>query len=176
MISDLALASGLVLGAVLIWAALVKLARPAATRVSFDALGLPAAGVLALAVPVVEALCAVAVVLRPAVGGWFALTLLVAFTGFVAKAIRSGTAAPCSCFGSSRSDPVSSTDIVRNVLLISLALVATGAPVGRPALPTLAALIVVTTAVAAGRVLLAVLDLRRSSGGPLFPDAPGSSS
>ncbi|MEA2702778.1 MAG: Methylamine utilization protein MauE, partial [Actinomycetota bacterium] len=102
----------------------------------------------------------------PAVGAVAALVLLAAFSAVLARAVASGIGAPCACFGRPRTDPVSVIDIVRNILLSLLAVVALGA--GRPTRPSPGEAAVVVAAVVGGTLLLAVLRwvhaARHSSG------------
>ncbi len=49
--------------------------------------------------------------------------LLVAFTVLLVRALRAGSTAPCACFGSLRTRPVTWWSVARNVALIVLALV-----------------------------------------------------
>ncbi|MDY7099682.1 MAG: MauE/DoxX family redox-associated membrane protein [Actinomycetota bacterium] len=113
-----------VLAAVLAASAGAKLADRPATAQAFASLGVPAPGPAALAVPVVELAVAVTLVAAPAAGGFAALAVLVCFTLFLVDRIRSGTTAPCRCFGGLRTEAVGRIDIVRNVVLMVLALVA----------------------------------------------------
>lgn len=170
---DVARAAAVVLAAVFAMAAVAKLRRPAATSSSFAALGLPQPGMLAYAVPVVEVVLAVALIDAPAPAAWAAIVLLAAFTAVLARAIAKGTGAPCACFGSARraTEPVSSVELVRNAMLAALAVVATGAPAGEVGVPSLPALVIVTVAVAAGRLVLGLVDLRRH-GGRIWPGVP----
>lgn len=167
----IASASALVLCVVFAVAGVAKLARPGDTRASFGGLGVPAPRASAVVVPVVELALAVALVARPAVAGWGAVALLAAFSVAIAVAVGRGVEAPCSCFGTARHEPVSSAELVRNALLGALAIVATGAD-GRAGWPGLPEVVLVTVAVALGRVGLAVIDFRRR-GNRLFPDLPG---
>lgn len=123
----------LVLAAVFVWAAAAKLARRDQTAASFDALRVPASGVLARLVPLVELLLAVGLIALPPVGGAAALVLLAAFSAVILRAIVSGVRPPCSCFGSGRTDPVSGVDVLRNILLAGLATAAIFTP--EPAVP-----------------------------------------
>lgn len=172
-VDDVARAAALVLAAVFAVAAVAKLRQPTATSSSFAALGLPAAGLLAYAVPAVEAALAVALVVAPAPAAWAGLVLLAVFTLVLARAIARGTDAPCACFGSARRarEPVSGVELVRNAMLAALAIVATGAPTGDTGVPSLPALVIVTLAVAAGRLVLGLVDLRRH-GGRIWPGVP----
>lgn len=170
---DVARAAAIVLAAVFAVAAVAKLRQPVSTARSFAALGLPAPAVLAYAVPAVEAGLAVALVAVPRAAAWVAIVLLAAFTAVLARSITKGTGAPCACFGSARraSEPVSGVELVRNAMLAALAVIATGAPAGAALVPPLPALVVVTLLVAAGRVVLALADLRRH-GGRIWPGVP----
>ena len=140
------------LAAVFVRAGAAKVARPAQTATSFVALGVPAAGAAARAVPVVELLVAVALLAAPRAGAIGALGLLVPFTAVLARAVAAGTQTPCNCFGSARADPVSGADVVRNVLLGLLAVVAAFAT--RPARPSIGAAVAALAAFAAGWALL----------------------
>ena len=170
---DVARAAAIVLAAVFAVAAVAKLRQPATTTSSFAALGLPSPSVLTYAVPAVEAVLAVALVIAPAPAAWAAVVLLAAFTVVLARAIAKGTGAPCACFGSARraTEPVSGVELVRNAMLAALAIVATGAPAGDTGVPSLPALVIVTVAVAAGRLVLGLVDLRRH-GGRIWPGVP----
>lgn len=164
MLSDLGEAAGLALAVVFGWAAVAKFRRPALTRSSFAALGLPTPGVLAVAVPVAELLTVALLLLRVPVGASLAVAALVAFTAVLLRALRAGVVAPCSCFGSARDEPVSSTEVVRNLLAMALGVLATGAP-NAPPTPTPTASLAVAAAVGVGRGALSLLDRRRTSGG-----------
>lgn len=113
-----------VLAAVLAASAGAKLADRDATARAFGLLGVPASRTAAVAVPVAELTVAAVLVVAPAAGGFAALAVLVCFTAFLADRIRSGATAPCRCFGGLRTEAVGTIDIVRNVVLMALALVA----------------------------------------------------
>lgn len=147
--------ASLVLAGVLVWAGLAKWRHPRTTAAAFAALGVPGARV----VPVVELGAAVALVARPAVGGPFAAGMLLAFGAVLVRAARRGVG--CACFGGSPSQPASARELVRNAGLLVLAVLATGA---RPAVPPLAEVVLVTTAVALGAVALAAASVRADLG------------
>ncbi|MFN2503919.1 MAG: MauE/DoxX family redox-associated membrane protein [Acidimicrobiales bacterium] len=149
----------LVLAVTFVRAAAAKLARPALTAAGFGAMGLPAPGVLSRAVPVVELAVAALLVALPAVGGVVALALLVVFSVVLARAVRAGVSTGCTCFGAVSSEPVSSVDLQRNLLLAGLALGALDAP--EPVVPSVAAVVLVGAAALAGVGLLR-LSRRRS--------------
>jgi hypothetical protein len=117
-----------------------------ATERSFTDLGLPRPATMARVVPAVEVGTAVVLVLTPALGGVVAVVLLAFFTTFLVTRLRAGTDAPCSCFGSTRRDPISAANLVGNGFLLLLGLAALLAP--GPALPTAVDLAVLAVAVA----------------------------
>jgi len=152
-----------VLAVVFALAGVAKLRRPSVTARSFADLGLPAARELAVAVPVVELAMAVGLVVVPPVAAAMALLLLLAFTAVLVAAIRSGRGqAGCGCLGSTRTDPVSAVEIIRNGMLAAAAVVAMGA--SGPVAPGLGDVIAVTTAALVALLLLALADMRRSTG------------
>lgn len=151
--AGIATTAALVLAGLLAWAATAKLARPAATARTFIELGVPAPRALAVAVPVIELATAVTLALAPRAGGVVAAGVIAGFTAFLATRLGSGVA--CGCFGSAGRDPVSAVHLVRNGLLAALAATAVTAP--QPAVPALADIIVVGTAVAIGAVVVALV-------------------
>ncbi len=118
--------AALILGAVMVRAALAKLRSLAQTEADFASLGLVAAGPLAVAVPVVELAVAALLVLAPGWGGVVAAALLAAFTAVIVRVLRSpdGLTPSCACFGGSNRSPVSSRHVARNAVLLGLALIA----------------------------------------------------
>ena len=122
--TPLALAAALALAAVLAWAGVAKLRRPGATADDFAELGLPGAGLLSIAVPVAELVTAILLVLVPGWGGVVAFGLLAVFTANLAMVVRSGRLVSCACFGGSSRDPVSSRHLVRNLVLLAMAMAA----------------------------------------------------
>jgi uncharacterized membrane protein YphA (DoxX/SURF4 family) len=151
------------LAATLAYAGIAKLRRPGTTAAGFAALGLPAPDTLARAVPVVELAVAAALVLVPRAGAAVALVLLLGFTAVLARVVVRGETVSCGCFGTARREPVSVVDLARNGLLaVAAAIVLV---VSDPTTPDLADVVLVTTVVALGLVLLALLDLRRTTGG-----------
>lgn len=152
------------------WAALAKSVRHRATVRAFTDLGLPQPAALGVAVPVGEAVIAVALVARPTVGAALALAALAAFTLVVVRAVSRGSAAGCACFGSRRIEPVAPADVVRNGFLAALAAVATGTThLVRPgALSVVAMVVGVTTAAGvqsvARRRLVGGTDVTRPGG------------
>ena len=151
---------GLLLAATLVWAGGAKTAQPAATRAAFGALGLPAAGLLARGMPVVEGVTAVLLLAVPRVGAAVALALLLLFSAVVVRAIGLGVTTGCSCFGSRSTEPVSWVDVVRNALLMVLALAAL-VPT-RPVVPSAAAAFGAVAASGAGVAVIAATRRRVS--------------
>jgi hypothetical protein len=147
--------AALVLAGVLVWAAVAKLTRPRTTAASFAALGVPGARV----VPVMELVVAAALAVWPPVGAPAAAALLAAFGVVLVRAMRRGVG--CACFGGAASQPAGVRELVRNAGLLALAAVAA---FGRPGVPTLADVVLVTTAVAVGAVGLAAAGVRREVG------------
>jgi hypothetical protein len=138
-------ACAVALALVLAIAAAAKARDPRATAASFATLGLPRPATVARVVPAVEAGAAVVLLLTPVLGGFLALTLLAFFTTFLASRLLAGVRAPCSCFGSSRRDPISAANLVGNSFLMLLALGALAAP--GPQLPRAVDLAVLAAAV-----------------------------
>ncbi|WP_232665273.1 MauE/DoxX family redox-associated membrane protein [Pseudonocardia sp. TRM90224] len=90
-----------------------------------DVLPAGAVGAVGVAVPVLEAVAAVALVVpaTAVAGAVLALGLLAAFTVGVAAVLRRGTAASCLCFGVTER-PFGPRHLVRNGFLIAVALLA----------------------------------------------------
>jgi hypothetical protein len=108
--------AALALAVVFAWSSVGKLI----TKPDMTKLGLPSWSGEATAY--VEALLALALLLRPADGGFVALALLAGFTTFLVRRFDSGTG--CGCFGSSSTKPVGIAALVRNAALLALAAVA----------------------------------------------------
>jgi hypothetical protein len=124
----LALGARIVLAAVLVFAAIAKLRdRKRVVEQMADFVGRRAAPLASVAVPGVELALAIALLAVPqqAWPGWLAAALLLVFTGVLVRAeVRH---VPCPCFGTSSSArPVGSLAIIRNGVLLALAVIATG--------------------------------------------------
>jgi hypothetical protein len=132
--STLARLSAVVLTVVFAWAGAAKLADREGTADAFGALGLRRPTDLAIVVPVLELFVAIELIAMPLVGAYGALFMLVAFTVVLIGVVRRGVPVACACFGSVSSkpaEPVSWRSLLRNGVLIVLALVAAaGAPAG----------------------------------------------
>jgi uncharacterized membrane protein YphA (DoxX/SURF4 family) len=168
--TGVAYATALVLAAVFAWAGVAKLRNRATTAVTIAALGLPAPRTLAVAVPGAELVLAIGLVVVPGWSAVAAVALLAGFTTFLVRAMRSGVEIGCGCFGTARREPVSFVEVVRNGLLAAAALVATAAPA--PAAVGLDDVVLVSTAAAAGAVVLALCDVKRRTGHLIALDLP----
>lgn len=130
--SAVALAARAVLAAVLVWSAAAKLRDRRAVEPQLAALVGTGAGtsrMLAVALPVVELAVAAGLVLalESVVPGLAAAALLVVFSAVLLRARPRHV--PCPCFGAATSEaPVGTRAVVRNGLLLALAVLAT-APV-----------------------------------------------
>lgn len=124
MSDSLAVMAAVVVGCVLLVAAVSKLARPAQWRAQSAGLGVP--WVVAVVVPFVElALGALLLVqLQRQLAAWGAVVLFVAFTALLARRLSQGQHPPCACFGSLSAKPIGPGQLVRNAVLIVLALTA----------------------------------------------------
>lgn len=111
-----------VVGGVLLWAGLAKLRERSWALLALEA-GTPRSVVVAL--PIVESMLGLALVLQvvPRVVGWSAVALFAAFTVVIVQRVRSGSRAPCNCFGGSRQDPVGPITIARNIALLVIAVI-----------------------------------------------------
>jgi Methylamine utilisation protein MauE len=130
----LALGCRIVLAAVLAVAAVAKIAGRRALPANLRAMGVAPpwfSVVLAVLLPMVELAVAAALVTvrESAVPALLALSLLVAFSGVLLMTAK--RAVPCACFGSvGIGAHRTSAAIMRNGVLIALAVLATGSPEG----------------------------------------------
>ncbi|MEO7837140.1 MAG: MauE/DoxX family redox-associated membrane protein [Acidimicrobiales bacterium] len=124
MIELVGYACALALAVVFVWAGVAKLRQVEETRAAFAALGIPKSAAAARIVPVMELAIAAVLVAAPSVGGAIAFGSLLAFNLILVRAVRSGSPAPCNCFGSHSAEPVSRRDLLRNVGLMVLAMAA----------------------------------------------------
>jgi hypothetical protein len=122
----IAVAARVILAAILLTAAVAKLRARAATRSSMSALfGARLGGALATLVPVVEIVVAIALLVWwTVVPGLVAAVLVLGFTVVLVRA--SVRRVPCPCFGGSSPAPAGTRAIVRNGVLVALAILATG--------------------------------------------------
>ena len=127
---SLALAARLVLAVALLWAASAKVKAGSALPAQVRAFGVPRvlARPVAVLLPVAEAGVGVALVVcaRSSWPGWVAVGLLGAFTVLVLATLPRGV--PCPCFGAPGSSgvPTGARTVVRNIVLLAIAVLATG--------------------------------------------------
>jgi uncharacterized membrane protein YphA (DoxX/SURF4 family) len=119
-----AVASAMALAVIFAVAAVAKFRSPGSTKSDFRSLGLPRPELLAVLVPITEVLSALLLLAAPGWGGVLAFSLLAAFTATLAAVLRSGRVASCACFGGTTATPISARHLVRNALLMLLALLA----------------------------------------------------
>lgn len=146
-----------VLAALLAWAGVATLLHRARVADRLAALRVPAPGVMAVVVPLVEVGLAALLMVQPADGA--AGTLVLVAASHVALTWWAGGGLACPRVGSPRLDPVSWADVGRNLGLGALGVLALfgGSAVQVPSLP---AVVAVTTTVLCGAVALAAFELR----------------
>lgn len=178
--TELARAAALVLAAVFVVAAVAKGRDQASTVASFRGLRLPAPGLMAKVVPLVEGVVAIGMVVAPTTVAWPALVLLAIFSVVIGRAVAAGSTVSCACFGggaqAADERPVSTLELVRNAGLGALAIVASGAGEGSALWPSLPAAVVVTVVVALARIGFGAVELRRLGGHVFSTPLPGESS
>ena len=113
---------------------------------------------LAWAVPFLELGVGVLLILTPGWGGVAAFALLLAFTVVLITTIRSGRLVPCRCFGGTSDEPVSWAQVVRNVWLLGLAVIASLA--GSLQRPTFIQLVVALVIIGVGPIAIGLTDRR----------------
>ncbi len=80
--------------------------------------------------PASELVVAVLLIAAPVGGAIVALVLLLGFSTLVVLRLREGSVAPCRCFGSTRTRPISWIDLARNGGLAALAVLTLVVPPG----------------------------------------------
>ena len=116
--------AAVIVGLVLLVAAVSKIARPEQWRA--EAAGMGVGRLVAGVVPWVELALGgllVAQVWRPVVA-WGAMALLSAFTALIALRLSQGRRPPCACFGGFSATPIGAPHLVRNVVFIAIAVLA----------------------------------------------------
>ena len=122
---NVSLIAAAVVGAVFVYAGVSKALSGKAWPQAARRLGVPAG--IAYLVMTVEVVVGLGVVLG---GSWqqeflgAAAVLLVAFTLLLAKHLRNDERPPCACFGGAKQRPIGARDVVRNVSLLALVIVA----------------------------------------------------
>ncbi|WP_068030062.1 MauE/DoxX family redox-associated membrane protein [Nocardia mexicana] len=129
----------LALAAVFGLSAWAKLADPIATRKAVGEFGVPVrwTPTVATALPLVEAVLAAAMVppWTSAAAAAVALVLLTMFTVLVIRLIRGGKRPPCSCFGAASTAPIGGRTVLRNGLLMLLAVLVGWGSLAYPEVP-----------------------------------------
>ena len=148
-------AAAVALAAIFAIAAVAKLRNLAATERDFIGLGLPRASFFARFVPLAELSIVALLLIVPPAGAIAALISLAFFTTFLIGRLRAGVHAPCACFGASKAQPISALDVIRNLMLMALAIVslATERPEKISALDAL--VVIAAIAIAGGALHLA---------------------
>jgi uncharacterized protein YjeT (DUF2065 family) len=119
-----AFAAALLTGLVFVVAGVTKMSSPSLWRSQASGLRVPTG--VAVVVPYVElALGALLMVQvqRPAMA-WVAVAVLLAFSTVLARQLLRGLHPPCACFGSLSARPIGAGTLVRNGVLLAVALVA----------------------------------------------------
>jgi uncharacterized membrane protein YphA (DoxX/SURF4 family) len=121
-------ASQLVLGLVLVVAALAKLVDPGAlaTQVhNFHLVPLWSENLLAMALPWIELLAGLSLLLgiRPRAGAWVGAAAMLVFTVAVAVSMARGLDFACGCFGTADATRIGGVKLAQNLGLLALAVV-----------------------------------------------------
>ena len=158
-------AISMLLAVTLLVAALAKLRDPAPFRATLRTLtGARAARVLTVAVPVTEALLALALIAGVGAAALGVLALMLGFTAVLGRLV-----VPCNCFGA-RSDARPAAARTRNLLLAAAALALLVWPAEAlwhvPAGDLLAAATVVVGLVCVWQLLVALVGYRRTTSHP----------
>jgi uncharacterized membrane protein YphA (DoxX/SURF4 family) len=119
----MAVAAAVIVGIVLVVSGALKLASPS-WPAQARRLGTP--GWLVPVVPVVEIVLGALVATGVASPGpaWAAVAVLAGFTALLVAHLARGDRPPCACFGRLSERPISWWSVARNVVLITLALLA----------------------------------------------------
>jgi hypothetical protein len=116
------------LGAIFVVAGAAKLALGAAWPAQARAMGAPMP--IATVVPGVELVIGATLIARIAMPlpALAAIVLLVSFSVLIARQLVDGRHPPCACFGAWSHRPLSGAHLVRNAVLVAVAIVALWAP------------------------------------------------
>ena len=167
VLAALAPAAALVLAAVFAFAAATKSADAGRTGDEFARLGLPAPDLLARVVPPAEAVVALTLLWRPALGSTLATFALLAFTAVLGAALRTGRNVTCGCLGSFSRKPISALTLARNAELMALAALASTTPATgglRPTLPATEMILSLGLAAMLAAVAVQLVMLREQIG------------
>jgi Ca2+/Na+ antiporter len=160
MTDGLAYLAAIALALVFTYSALMKLRDTHPTKRALRAAGVPVG--IARVVPFIELTSALLLLIVPTAGAVVALVVLISFTGFIASLLVRHIDVSCGCFGANATRSVSSIDVVRNVFLMAVGVVALS--VTRPVLFGLDEFIAATTTFAIGAVVLAAMGTRADLG------------
>lgn len=116
--------AGVLVALVFLLAGVTKVARPGLWR--SEAAGMGVHRFFVPFVPWVEVVLGALLVaqVQRHIVAWFAVCLLLVFTGFIALRLRQGSHAPCACFGALSAKPIAAGNLVRNAVFVGLALAA----------------------------------------------------
>lgn len=170
--SDVGYCGAVLLAGVFVVAAAAKVRTPAVTATTFGRLGVPTPGALARAVPVIELAVATVLLAAPPIGAAAALALLLVFTAVLARAVMRHVDVSCGCFGAASSAPITAVTLARNALLIVTALVVVMTAPTSPSVPSLAGVVLASTAALLGAIAVAAADMKRTVGGLWKTDVP----
>lgn len=162
MTDGLSYIAALSLAVVFVYSASVKLRSPRSLARAVIASGLPGEKLISRLVPALELIAAGLLIIRPQLGALLAGLLLAVFTAFIASLIARGIEVSCGCFGANDTQTVAISDIVRNLMLGALAVVAFGT--AGPATFAIEEVIAITTAIALGAVVIAAWRTREQLG------------
>ncbi len=137
-------------------AATTKLIDRQSTVDDFQALGVPWPKAVATLVPPIELAIAITIMFRPALGAILGCLALIAFTGVVAAAIRSGRRVTCGCLGPLSKEPISVRTLGRNAILTSIVALAGTTPSDGWALRLPSGQVVLVVGLTVGLAVLAV--------------------
>lgn len=156
------MAMALAVAAVFGIAALTKATSPSATASELSRLGVPLPRIAARVLPLAEFAIAGLLVVATPIGAVVALVALGAFTVFVLRAVRAGSAVSCACLGSFSRAAISPATVARNGVL--LAMTATALAVPEPVVPDLASTLAAVSMVLAAAVVVQLVALRNRIG------------
>ena len=136
-----ALAARFAVAAAFALSAAAKITRPTAFAGGLAAFGVPAPATVARLLPPFEAALALLLVALPGQSwpAFVAVGFLALLTGAVVANLLAGRAVPCPCFDPEGDRPISVATVVRNGVLLALAILATGPTAGAEPAPAAAA-------------------------------------
>ena len=116
--------AAVVVGLVFIVASITKLAKPGLWRSQSTDLGV--AWPIAAVVPYLEAIVGALLLVQwqRHAAGWAAVVVLAVFTVLLVVKLAQGKRPPCACFGSWTAAPIGPANVLRNLVLIAIAVAA----------------------------------------------------